>query len=189
MMTGQQTLTEGVRSMFANMTKYMLDFFAKWLAQQLMMRAIMSVASLFGGGGVPMIGPGTGFIYHEGGLVGAGGVPSRSVPMSLFSGAPKFHEGGLLRGEVPIIAKRGEGIFTPEQMDNADSILKAATATGGTSINVTNNITVNGSSGTPEQNADLAGQIGRQIKAEMRGLVTEEMRLQMRPGGLLRGGY
>ncbi|WP_454016971.1 tape measure protein [Azospirillum sp. Marseille-Q6669] len=184
--TGQQTLAQGAHSMFSNMTKYMLDFFAEWLAQQLMMRAIMGIANFFSGGATPIIGPGTGYIYHEGGLVGAGGMPSRSVPMSLFSGAPRFHEGGLLRGEVPIIAKQGEAVFTPEQMTNADRLINAAMNGGGTSISVTNNIEVNGgSSGNREADQELAAQIGRQVTDQMRALVTQELRTQMRPGGML----
>jgi hypothetical protein len=36
--------------------------------------------------------------------------------MSLFAGASRFHSGGLVSGEVPIIAKQGEAVFTPGQL-------------------------------------------------------------------------
>lgn len=38
------------------------------------------------------------------------------VDQNLFSGAPRFHSGGITGDEVPIIAQRGEGVFTPAQM-------------------------------------------------------------------------
>jgi hypothetical protein len=57
---------------------------------------------------------------HEGGI--AGGVPTftRNVDPAMFSFARRYHTGGiagLKYGEVPIIAQKGEGIFTKEQME------------------------------------------------------------------------
>lgn len=205
-LSGQTGIIEGVRSMFANMTKYMLDFFAKWIAQQLMMKAITGIGSLlgFGASSDPLSGwqaqaqaggDAVMALYaptaHSGGVLGSSRLATTLVSPSVFDGAPKLHSGGLLRGEVPIIAKRGEGVFTPEQMDNADNLLTSALTSGNTSPSIHQEVTVNvsGGAGTSEQNTDLADKIGRQVKAELRGLMTEEMRQQMRPGGLLRGGY
>jgi len=85
-----------------------------------------SVMGLFGGGSTP----GAGFVadptavagadylaavMHTGGIVG-GDAATRSVDLSVFSGAPRFHTGGIVSGEVPIIAKEDEGVFTPGQM-------------------------------------------------------------------------
>jgi len=53
-------------------------------------------------------------LFHTGGIVGQGGM-SRMVPAMAFAGAPRAHE-GLLADEIPIIAKKGEGVFTQEQM-------------------------------------------------------------------------
>jgi Trp operon repressor len=54
---------------------------------------------------------------HTGGVVGSLSGAKRDVSPLLFANAPRFHSGGVLgSGEYPIIAKRGEGIFTPEQM-------------------------------------------------------------------------
>lgn len=59
--------------------------------------------------------------YHSGGIVGAG-APTfrRQVHESMFYGAAKYHSGGVVPGlhpgEVPTILKKGEGVFTPEQM-------------------------------------------------------------------------
>ena len=59
-------------------------------------------------------------LLHTGGIVGALGGRQRLVAPSLFDHAPRHHGGGIagrLRpGEVPIIAEKGEGVFTPEQM-------------------------------------------------------------------------
>ncbi len=54
-------------------------------------------------------------------------------------------------------------------------------------ITINSPITVNGSAGTPEQNADLAKQVARETEAGMRALIQTELIRQMRPGGMLRG--
>jgi lambda family phage tail tape measure protein len=55
-------------------------------------------------------------IAHSGSLLGADGLPSRQVDSALFAGARRFHTGGLVSGEVPIIARQGEAVFTPGQL-------------------------------------------------------------------------
>lgn len=55
-------------------------------------------------------------IAHSGGLLGADGLPSRQLDMGVFAGARRFHTGGLVSGEVPIIARQGEAVFTPGQL-------------------------------------------------------------------------
>lgn len=55
-------------------------------------------------------------IAHSGGLLGADGLPSRQVDNGVFAGARRFHTGGLVSGEVPIIARQGETVFTPGQL-------------------------------------------------------------------------
>lgn len=47
------------------------------------------------------------------------------------------------------------------------------------------NVTVNGSAGTPQQNQDLADKIGRHMKDQAQVLVAQELRREMRPGGLI----
>lgn len=54
---------------------------------------------------------------HTGGVIGTDALPQQAVPARLFDGARRFHTGGMIGGdEVPIIARRGEGVFTPAQM-------------------------------------------------------------------------
>ncbi|MDH1380936.1 hypothetical protein N5J07_16055 [Comamonas aquatica] len=55
-------------------------------------------------------------VAHSGGLLGADGLPSRPVDSAVFTGARRFHTGGLVSGEVPIIARQGEAVFTPGQL-------------------------------------------------------------------------
>lgn len=78
----------------------------------------------FGGGGPDDEGSSYG-VGHTGGIVGDL-TASRRVDPRLFDGAPRFHGGGLVAGERAIVAKEGEGVFTPQQMNNADRLFAAA---------------------------------------------------------------
>lgn len=81
---------------------------------------------IFGGGGTSTGGhwsivP-TAPTFHRGGIVGVTGAPGRAVDPALFAGAPRFHDGGLVPGEVPIIARAGEEVLTednPRHRNNA----------------------------------------------------------------------
>jgi lambda family phage tail tape measure protein len=55
---------------------------------------------------------------HRGGILGQEEGPAKNVPMHYFMNAPRYHGGGTILGpnEVPIIGKKGEGVFTKEQM-------------------------------------------------------------------------
>ncbi len=68
-------------------------------------------SSIFGGFG------GSAATAHTGGIVGTSPMSTRSVAPGTFSNARRFHNGGTIGSdEVPIIARRGERIQTPEQM-------------------------------------------------------------------------
>lgn len=59
----------------------------------------------------------TGGLFHQGGIVGAGG-PFRTVPAHAFVGAPRYHSGGVAGfkpGEMPAILQRGE-VVVPTSM-------------------------------------------------------------------------
>ena len=125
------------------------------------------------------------WIFHTGGIVGETARPGRMVSAGLFAGAPRFHTGGLVAGEVPIIARKGEAVFTPEQMTNADRLIQAA-QDGGRAV--TQSVTVNvagGSTGDREQDKALAERIGASVKEQLRAMMGNELRQQMRPGGML----
>ncbi|WP_276122567.1 tape measure protein [Pararhizobium qamdonense] len=131
---------------------------------------------------------------HTGAMLGQGVSMTRLVNPAVFKNAKKYHSGAnriggrrLLPGEIPIIAKKDEGIFTKEQMAAMGGQMGGA---GNTSqqISVNAPVTVNASGGTPEQNADLAKQISSEIEGTMRGVVVDEVMRQMRPGNMLSPG-
>lgn len=139
-----------------------------------------------GGGAAKMGGGGMGKMFglaHTGGIIGKSALSTKRANPSVFLGAPKFHTGGiiggpkLLPGEVPIIAKQGEGVFTPEQMKAL-----GGTSVNSTSVNISAPVTVNANGGTREQNEDLAKQVSRQLEGQLRGMIMQEMMQATRPG-------
>lgn len=123
-------------------------------------------------------------LFHGGGIVGMRPRMMKAVDPRVFAGAPRFHGGGVVgqslsSDEVPIIARKGEGVFTPEQMAEMGGM------GGGQMIQISAPISVQGSSGTAEQNEDLAKRIRREMEGTMRGVVADEMRKQSRPGNAL----
>lgn len=73
-------------------------------------------------------------LAHTGGIVGQPGLTSRYIHPAYFDDAPRFHDGGIVAGEVPIIAKAGEGVFTPQQM-----AAMAPAGSSGPQITINNN--------------------------------------------------
>ncbi len=69
---------------------------------------------------------------HGGGIIGADNLAAKSASPLVFTNAPRFHSGGIVGDEVPIIAKRGEGVFTREQMK--------ALGDNGTNVNISVNV-------------------------------------------------
>lgn len=91
-------------------------------------------------GGSQYMTPDIAAYMHTGGIVGEG-KDMRAVPAHLFDGARRFHTGGVLGpDEEPIIARRGEGVFTPEQMRQ----LAPAGAAGAVRVEIVNQ-------GTPQE--------------------------------------
>jgi len=128
-----------------------------------------------------------------GGLIrGPGTGTSDSIPARLSNGefVVNARETGrhldLLRainaGELPAFASGGlvgqEPRFRPAN-DNR------ASANDNAPITINAPITVEGSAGTPEQNADLAERMGKQLEQTVRGVVADEMRKATRPGNVL----
>ena len=63
--------------------------------------------------------------------------------------------------------------------------LGGASGPAGGGMHVTNHISVSGSSGTPEQNQDLANRMQVEMERTMRRVTMNEIHKQRRPGGLL----
>ncbi|NDC36153.1 MAG: hypothetical protein EBZ51_12475 [Synechococcaceae bacterium WB9_2_112] len=66
-------------------------------------------------------------VAHSGGVIGSDALITRSVHPGVFAGAPRFHTGGIVSGEVPIIAQEGEAVFTRGQMRALGGALSAKT--------------------------------------------------------------
>lgn len=82
-----------------------------------------SAASGLGDSGGGLLGSLFASIFHDGGIVGAGG-RSRAVPAALFAGAPRYHDGGwpgLRPDEVPAILQRGERVIPRGEAQRAMS--------------------------------------------------------------------
>lgn len=149
------------------------------------------LAGLFGGTGTGLLGAVFGF--SEGGYTGDGG---------------KYQPAGVVhRGEYVMSKKatsrigvgnlealhRGAlgGFADGGYVGNAPSIhkpdLRAANGNAASSqtINVSSNITVNGSAGTPEQNADLAKRMAREYETSIRSTVADEIRRQSKVGNYM----
>jgi uncharacterized protein YukE len=83
------------------------------IQQQIVQPILGGFSGMLGGGAGGGMAP-TAFA-HSGGIVGS--LSQRGfVDPAVFAGAPKYHTGGVVGDEQPVMAKKGEGIFTPEQM-------------------------------------------------------------------------
>ena len=99
-------------------------------------------------------------IAHGGGIIGADNLAAKSASPLVFANAPRFHSGGIVGDEVPIIAKRGEGVFTREQMK--------ALGDNGTNVNISVNV-VNKSAGakaTAASHRDVDGNVSIDVIVE-----------------------
>lgn len=102
-------------------------------------------------GGAPLVG------LHAGGIVGSEATFSRYVHPAYFDDAPRFHSGGIAGDEVPIIARKGEGVFTPGQM---------AAMGGGSAPNITINNNSGGAVSTSKApNGDMSITIAKAVDA------------------------
>lgn len=143
-------------------------------------------AAKAGGGAKAPLSLGRFMTAHTGGIVGSL-TASTAVSALAFAGAPRFHTGGMIRGlglkpgEVPIVAKEGEGVFTRDQM----AALGSRRSSGGITVAPTINANVNANGGDPKQNADLANQIGSQLEGVMRSVVMDEFAKAVKPNGFL----
>jgi hypothetical protein len=188
------TLSEGFKDALLNGERLssILDKLVKKLAGMAIDKAFSSLISGATGTGGVFGSIGKVFGFADGGMIqGPGGPRSNSILAAVSDGefivnadATKKY-GALLAainsGRVPKFASGGIVGSAP-----AISSPKFAASPGASpvSINMPISVTTQGG-GSPEQNADLAKQIGKQIDAFARSTVIDEVRKQMRPGNLL----
>jgi hypothetical protein len=72
-------------------------------------------------------------VKHDGGMSGDAGGRYRYIHPAYFDDARRLHGGGmgLANDEEPVIIQKGEGVFTPRQMDNAGALLSSALSAAG----------------------------------------------------------
>ncbi|MEP9373534.1 hypothetical protein [Mesorhizobium sp. KR1-2] len=169
-----------------------LDNLLNTLIQAVAQAALLGqgpLAGLFGGGGGLL---GSLFGFASGGFTGAGGKyePAGVVHKGEFvmskeatSRIGVANLEALHRGALRGFAAGGYVGNSPAIRRTHMPANSNAPAVQAISINAP--ITINGSAGTPEQNADLAAKMAKQMEQTMRGAVADEIRRQSRPGNFL----
>lgn len=105
----EDTLTNFVmtgKANFADFVNSVVEGMVRMAMQYAVIKPIMG--GVMGYFGIPTA--------HTGGVIGTDTLSTKAVSPSVFENAPRFHTGGLVGGEIPIIAKKGETVFTPGQM-------------------------------------------------------------------------
>ncbi|WP_316214292.1 phage tail tape measure protein [Bradyrhizobium sp. SZCCHNR2032] len=122
--SGTKSASQGFTDLSNAVIKAIEQMIIKIAIVEPLMRSLQAAASGLGlvnlGSGGAVSGglslTSTGGLYHTGGIVGAEPTSTRYVHPAYFDHAPRFHTGGIAGDEVPIIARRGEGVFTQGQM-------------------------------------------------------------------------
>jgi lambda family phage tail tape measure protein len=184
LLTGTQTLEGAVRSLINSLIDATLQ--AALLGKG-------PLAGLFGGGSGIL---GAIFGFADGGWTGPGakyepaGVVHRGEYVMSQEATKRLGVQNL--DQLHEAARRGfakggyvGGGSAPSQI--ARQIHGDAPSGGAPKIEINAPITVNGSAGTPEQNADLAKKVKKEMEGTMRGVIADELRRQMKPGNMLSG--
>lgn len=111
--------TKSAKEAFSDFAQSVLMDIGKMIGKLLVQLAIQSLLSAFSGGtSTAASGALSGLmnagVNHSGGIAGSGN-RRRLAPAGWFSGAPKYHTGGVVglkANEVPIVAERGEEVLT-----------------------------------------------------------------------------
>ena len=114
----EDTLTEFITTgkfKFSDFVNSIVEGMVRMAIQYAVIKPLMS--GIMGYFGIPMA--------HTGGVIGEDTLTYRMVNPTVFDNAPRFHGGGVVGGEIPIIAKRGETVFTPGQMQTLGTELNS----------------------------------------------------------------
>jgi hypothetical protein len=178
MATGAMTAKQAVGRLIVELIKMALQ------------KRIMEAAGAAGGS---TFGKVLGFLgggFAAGGFTGAGGkyepagvvhrgeyVLSKAATSALGVGNLDSLHQSALKGYS------GGGLVGAARASSALPMARSGVAAPSIEINAP--VTVNASGGTPAQNADLAGQMAKQMEQSMRNVVVSEITKQMRPGAML----
>lgn len=152
----EDTLTEFVmtgKAGFADLVNSIVEGMVRMAIQYAVIKPIMS--GIMGYFGVPMA--------HTGGVIGTDTLSSRQISPDVFEGAPRYHTGGLVGDEIPIIAKRGETVFTKGQMDTLGTELNSKNPVN-VNVNVHNN--ASGTKASASANKDAQGNVSIDVIVE-----------------------
>ncbi len=108
---------------------------------------------------------------HGGGVIGRDAFPARMVDPAVFDGASRYHRGGIVAGEVPIVARHGEGMFTPGQMRSLAPVSAAKPV-----VNVAVNV----------RNTAPGTQASANVRRELGGNLTLDIMIEQIEGGMAR---
>ncbi|WP_137153491.1 hypothetical protein [Rhizobium sp. FKL33] len=186
LLTGTQTLNGALRNLLNNLVDAALQ--ASLLGKG-------PLAGLFGmskGGGIfgALFGWANGGYTGDGGKYQPAGVVHRGEYVMSAQAVRRIGVGNLEAAHRSALKGFASGGYVgsnpPYQMDRFAG-RSSSSGNGGAAQNVTINapVTVNANGGTPEQNADLAKRVGKEMENTMRGVVVDELRKQMRVGNML----
>jgi hypothetical protein len=114
---GTKTAGQGFKDMGLMVVKALDEMIIKMMVVGPLMRGLQGMFGFSTYTAAPTVGTdGLAAMHHTGGIVGGDSMPTRSIHPAYFDDAPRFHTGGIAGDEVPIIAKKGEGVFTQGQM-------------------------------------------------------------------------
>jgi hypothetical protein len=144
--------------------------------------------------GVGPMGFGSAAISHAGDIAGMNST-FRSVDMGLFSGAKRYHSGGIVDGEVPIIAQQNEAVMPTVRMSDGSLGIKTTGGGGGggvvVSVPVTLNVNYQGSSGSGAGSngdmTDFSNKMADNLGNVMDQRIGTWAANETRPGGILSG--
>jgi hypothetical protein len=138
-----------------------------------------------------------GVIAHSGSIAG-GNSPNgtRSMDPSTWSGASRYHTGGIVDGEVPIIAQQGEAVMPTVRMANGQlGVQMTGSNSGGGGVQVQVPVTMSiqyqgsggsGSGSTNDMN-DFSNKVAAQLQAAVDQRISSWAADAVRPGGALSG--
>ena len=177
--SAKDALLDMVRSFATAMLRALNQRLAEQLVKQFADAAASSGSS---GGGNWLAGAAQiiGSFFHQGGVVGAGGVRQQALPAATWALAPRYHTGGiagLMPDEVPAILRKGEEVLTADDPRHSRN---SRTAGG---VSVVNQVSISGAQGDAGR---LRG-VAEQLTDVVNGAINAWAVQQSRPGGLLSG--
>jgi tape measure domain-containing protein len=177
---GAATAGDAMRGFVTTVARAAVDLIGKRLGAQIA-ESLIPMGSGAGGGLISGLGSWLTSIFHQGGVVGAGGAPRVALAPWAFNLAPRYHSGGiagLMPDEVPAVLRAGEEVLREDDPRHRNNLRGAA----GVSIR-TGDVTINGvGAGVDAQRARAGAQ---DLQATIDDAIARWVIDNKRPGGLL----